>query len=141
MIKPVASRSRHNKPDNYLRKRQRGNEVYDEVRLEIPPSNSLGIHHKLASTKHTSAGVGSDETSPELDENVEEVEEISDGSEGDEDSEVGVGLGAGVVFVSTDGWDEEVERVDEESEHTGDDEDPVPFQDYLAAWVENGLVP
>lgn len=73
---------------------------------------------------------------------MEEVEEISDGSEeGDEDSEVGVGLGAGVVFVSTDGWDEEVERVDEESEHTGDDEDPVPFQDYLAAWVENGLVP
>lgn len=109
MIKPVASRSRHNKPDNYLRKRQRCDEINDEVRLKIPPSNSLGIHHELASTEHSSARVGSDETCPELDENVEQVEKIRNGSEeGDEDSQVSVGLGAGVVFVSTDGWDEEV---------------------------------
>lgn len=73
---------------------------------------------------------------------MEQVEKIRNGSEeGDEDSQVSVGLGAGVVFVSTDGWDEEVERVDEESEHAGDDEDPVPFQDDLTPWVENGFVP
>lgn len=40
---------------------------------------------------------------------MEQVEKIRNGSEeGDEDSQVSVGLGAGVVFVSTDGWDEEV---------------------------------
>lgn len=40
---------------------------------------------------------------------MEQVEEISNGSEeGDEESQVRVGSCAGVVFVSADGWDEEV---------------------------------
>lgn len=142
MIKPVDPRGRHNKPDNQLRKRQRRNEINDEVRLEIPPSDSFSIHHELASAEHSGARVGSDETRPELDENVEQVEEVGDGSEErDDDSEVGVGSCARVVSVSADGWDEEVQRVDEESEHAREDEEPVPFQDDLASWIENGLVP
>lgn len=142
MIKPVTSCSRHSEPYNNLRKWQGRDEIDDEVRLKIPPSNGLGIHHKLASTKHSSARIRSDETGPELDENVEQVEKIRDCSEeGDEDSQARVGSCAGVSCVPSDGWHEEVQRVDEESNHTGDDEDPVPFQDYLTSWIKNRFVP
>ena len=70
---------------------------------------------------------------------MEEVEEICDGAkERDGDAQAVVGGEAGGA---ADGGEVEVERVDEESNEGGDEEDLVPVADDVAVWVEDLVLP
>lgn len=68
-----------------------------------------------------------------------QVEEIGDGSqEGNDDAEVEVQL---VASGAADCGKVQKERVDEEGEDAGDEEDTVPLEDHLAAGVEDAAAP
>lgn len=70
---------------------------------------------------------------------MHQVEKIGDGTEeSDEDSQACFG---GQASRAADGWEVKVERIDEEGEKTGEEEDVVPVGDDIAARVEDLVAP
>lgn len=116
----------------YLRQRQRGKQVDGEPCPYVATGNLLRVHNEIAAAKDP--GLPRNERSTKLVEDVQCVEQVGDGAEdGDGDPEPDVDRKAGGVGV--DGGEEEVERVEEESNEAGDKEALVPNENYVAAWV------
>ena len=117
--------------------RERGGEIDDEIGLQVPDGNLSSVHDELATAENPRTRC--DKSGPELHDHVEEVEEICDGAkERDGDAQAVVGGEAGGA---ADGGEVEVERVDEESNEGGDEEDLVPVADEVAVWVEDLVLP
>lgn len=111
----------------HLGERQRGSEINQEIRPQIPGGDGGRVDDKVAAAEDTRAG--SDKGGAKLHDHVEEVEEVGDGpEEGDEDAEADVDLHAGGT---ADDGEVEVERVEEQGEEGGDEEDVVPLCDEL----------
>lgn len=111
----------------HLWERQRGSEINQKIGPEIPGSDGRRVDDKVAAAKDPRAG--SHKGGAKLHEHVEEVEEVGNGpEEGDEDAKAHVDLHAG--WTADDGK-VEVERVEEQGEEGGHEEDVVPFGDDL----------
>lgn len=116
----------------YLRQRQRGEQVDGEPCLHVATGNLLRVHDEFAAAKDP--GLPRNERSTKLVDDVKGVEEVGDGTkDGDGDPEPHVNIEAGGVGV--DGGEEEVERIEEESDEAGDKEELVPKENYVAARV------
>lgn len=115
----------------YLRKRKHSSNINEEIGPQVPLSDLSGIHYELTATENPRAP--SDESRSEFHEDVQEVEEIGDCTEeGDDSGEADVD---GETRRTTDVRDVEIERIEEESEDGGDEEDVVPIGDDVAVWI------
>lgn len=119
-----------------MRERKRGGEIDNKAGFDVSFSDGSVVLDELSSAENTRAW--SDEGETKLNQNVHDKEEISDGSEeSDEETQGEVDIYAGGA---ADDRDVEIERVEEECDHGGYEEDLVPSYDEFAAWVED-LVP
>lgn len=120
-----------------LGQRDGGGEVDDEIGSQVTGSDFPGIHDEVTAAEDSR--IGGDEGGAELHDHVEEVEEVGEGAEHvEETAEAAIGLEASRA---ADGGEEEVERVDEEREKAGDEEDLVPVSNNVAVWVEDLVMP
>jgi len=118
----------------YLRDGEHGGEVDDEVVLEVADGDLVGVPDELAAAED--AGAGRDEGDAELEDHVGEVEEVGEGADGgDEDADAHVHGDAGGEAVGVE--EVEVERVDEEADEAGDEEEAVPPEHDVVARVED----
>lgn len=121
----------------HLWERQRGGEINQEIRPEIPRSDGRRVDDKVSAAKDPRAGC--DKGGAKLHEHVEEVEEVGDSpEEGDEDAKAHVDLHTG--WTANDG-EVEVERVEEQGEEGGHKEDVVPLGDELGPRVQDQAPP
>lgn len=115
---------------------KRSSEVDEEILLQVAHSNLFWVHDQLTPTENPRTR--SDKGGAKLHDNMQDEKEIGDGAkEGDGDAEAGVG---GEASGASDRGKEEVERVDEERENAGDEEDVVPVSHNVAVGCED-LVP
>lgn len=119
-----------------LRQRKRCAQIDKEIGFQVAHGDLPGVHDELAAAENPRAG--GNEGGAELYEDVEDEEEIGDGAEeGDGDAQAEVGGEAGGAG---DRGEVEVERVDEEGDEAGDEEDVVPVGHNVAVWGQD-LVP
>lgn len=121
----------------YLRYGKRGGEVDKEVPLQVADGDLSGVHDQLATAENPRTR--GDEGGAELHKHVEEEEAVRDGAnEGDCDAQVAV---RGQAGWATDGGEEEIERVYEEGDDAGDEEDVVPVGYDVAVGREDLVAP
>jgi hypothetical protein len=118
----------------YLWDWEHGGKVDNEVVLEVPDRDLVRITDELSAAED--AGAGRDERDAELEDHVREVEEVGESAYGgDDDADAHVHGHARVVAVRVE--EVEVERVDEQPDEAGHEEEAVPPEHGVVARVQD----
>lgn len=120
-----------------LRKRKHGGNIDDEIALQVLHSDLSRIPNELTASKNSRAP--RDEGRSEFHENVQEVEEI--GHRAEERDRRGESDVDGETRGAADVRSVEIERIEEEGEDGGDEEDVVPVGDDAAVRVQDLMPP
>ena len=110
--------------------------INDKISFQVTKRTLPGIHNQVSFSKDH--GARSNIGSSELHGNLEHRKQIHNGSEGDE------GDGCAYIYshaVCPQHWEEEEQRIYEQSSESRGQENAVPFVDKLPVGVENLLPP